>query len=220
MKISSSKLTPSHLIFCFPGGSDSKESACNPGDSGLIRESGRSLGEGNGNPLHYSCLENPMDRGAWWATVHSIAKSQTWLSQVTFFFHPIFDPKGNCYWIISCNSPMTQKRIHIHMYKCSRVFLCFSFLTYWIGIILFTSLYFFFNLLPNIENHSTYIFTSFRHQYLQATPVFLPGRFHRQRTLVGYSPWGCKESNMTEWTCTHICIYGLIDWWIWRLGRS
>ena len=53
----------------FPGGSDGKASACNVGDLGLIPESGRSLGEGNGNPLQCSRLENPMDGGAWWATV-------------------------------------------------------------------------------------------------------------------------------------------------------
>ena len=53
-----------------PGGSEVKASACNMGDPGLIPESGRSPGEGNGNPLQYSCLENPMDRGAWWAIVH------------------------------------------------------------------------------------------------------------------------------------------------------
>ena len=64
----------------FPGGSDSKESACNAGDSGSIPESGRSPGEGNGNPLQYSCLENPMDRGIWWATVHGVTKSQKRLS--------------------------------------------------------------------------------------------------------------------------------------------
>ena len=46
---------------------------------GLIPESGRSPGEGNGNPLQYSCLENFIDRGAWWATAHGVAKSQTWL---------------------------------------------------------------------------------------------------------------------------------------------
>ena len=51
-----------------PGGSVSKESTCNAGDPGSIPGSGRSPGEGNGNPLQYSCLENPMDRGAWWAT--------------------------------------------------------------------------------------------------------------------------------------------------------
>ena len=53
------------IIFIEFGGSDSKESACNAGDLGSIPESGRCPGEGNGNPLQYSCLENPMDRGAW-----------------------------------------------------------------------------------------------------------------------------------------------------------
>ena len=59
-----------------------KEVACNgeaAGDSGLISGSGRSLGGGHGNPFQYSCLENPMDRGAWWATVDGIAKSQAGL---------------------------------------------------------------------------------------------------------------------------------------------
>ena len=51
----------------FPGGSDGKEPACNVGDSGSIPGLGRSPGEGNGNPLQYSCLENSMDQGAWWA---------------------------------------------------------------------------------------------------------------------------------------------------------
>ena len=58
----------------FPGGSDGKGSACNAGDLGLIPGSGRSAGEGNGNPLQDFCLENPMDRGAWQATVHGVAK--------------------------------------------------------------------------------------------------------------------------------------------------
>ena len=61
----------------FPGGSEVKASACNVGDLGSIPGSGRSPGEGNGNPLQYSCLENPMDGGAWWATVHLVAKSWT-----------------------------------------------------------------------------------------------------------------------------------------------
>ena len=61
----------------FPAGSVVKNPPANAGDSGLIpsREgSGRSPGEGNGNPRQYSCLENPMDRGVWWATVHGVAK--------------------------------------------------------------------------------------------------------------------------------------------------
>ena len=68
------------MVLGFPGGSDGKESVRNVGDPGLIPELGRSLGEWNGYPLQYSCLENPMDRGAWRATVHRVAKSQTRLS--------------------------------------------------------------------------------------------------------------------------------------------
>ena len=63
-----------------PGGSDGKESACKAGDAGLIPGLERSPGEGNGNPLQYSCLENPMDREAWCATVHGVTKGQTQLS--------------------------------------------------------------------------------------------------------------------------------------------
>ena len=64
----------------FPGGSHGEESACSAGDLGLIPGLGRSPREGNGYPIQYSCLEKSMDRGAWWATVHGIAKSWTWLS--------------------------------------------------------------------------------------------------------------------------------------------
>ena len=67
----------------FPGGSDGKACVYNAGDLGSIPGLGRSLGEGNGNPLQYYCLENPMDRGAWQATVHGVAKSQTRLSDFT-----------------------------------------------------------------------------------------------------------------------------------------
>ena len=66
----------------FPGGASGKEPTCHAGDVrevGLILGSGRSPGGGHGIPLQYSCLENPMDRGAWQATVHRVAKSQTWL---------------------------------------------------------------------------------------------------------------------------------------------
>ena len=64
----------------FPRSSAGKESACNEGDLGLIPGLGRSPGEGNGSPLQYSCLENPPDRGAWWAMVHGVTKSQTQLN--------------------------------------------------------------------------------------------------------------------------------------------
>ena len=59
----------------FPGDSDNKESACNSGDQGSIPGLGRSPGEGKSNPFQYSCLENSMDLGAWWASVHGVAKN-------------------------------------------------------------------------------------------------------------------------------------------------
>ena len=67
-------------IFPTPKG---KESALNAGDLGLIPGMGRSLGEGNGNPLRYSCLENSMDRGTWWATSHGVSESRTGLKGLT-----------------------------------------------------------------------------------------------------------------------------------------
>ena len=62
---------------CFPGGSVGREYTCNTRDVGLIPGLGRSPGGGNGDPLHYSCLESPMDRGAWWATIYVVSKSWT-----------------------------------------------------------------------------------------------------------------------------------------------
>ena len=70
----------STLPMGFPGGSDGKESTCNAGDPGLIPGLGRSSGKGNGNLLQDSCLENPMERGAWRATVREVAESRTRLS--------------------------------------------------------------------------------------------------------------------------------------------
>ena len=70
----------------FPGSSAVKASACNAGDLGSIPGSGRFPGEGTSNPLQYFCLEKPLDGGAWWATVHVVAKSWTQLSDFTFTF--------------------------------------------------------------------------------------------------------------------------------------
>ena len=75
-----------------PLGSDGKVSACNAGDPGSIPGSGRSPGEGNGNPLQCSCLQNSMDGEAWWVTVHGVAKSWTQLSDVTSL-HFIYKPE-------------------------------------------------------------------------------------------------------------------------------
>ena len=83
-------------IMGFPGSSVGKESTCNAGDLGSIPGLGRSPGGGHGNPLQYSCLENPMDRGAWQAAVHGVTKSRTRLSNlaqhiVDTFFDWIFE---------------------------------------------------------------------------------------------------------------------------------
>ena len=73
------------FIICFPGGPISKEPAASAEDkdSGLISGSGRFPGRAHGNSFLYSCLENPMDRGAWWAKVHRVRKSQTWLKKLS-----------------------------------------------------------------------------------------------------------------------------------------
>ena len=65
------------MVKSSPGGSSVKNLSANAGDKHLIPGPGRFPGEGNGNPLHYSCLGNPMDRTAWWATIHGVVKSQT-----------------------------------------------------------------------------------------------------------------------------------------------
>jgi len=74
----------------FPGGSDGKESACNAGDLGSILGSERSPGEGNGCPLQYSCLENSMDRGAWWAIVHGFVESDMTEQITQFAAEPLY----------------------------------------------------------------------------------------------------------------------------------
>ena len=89
--ISNSLFFNSYLSFVNPSSgsdwfSDGRAFTCNAGDLGSIPGSGRSPGEGNGSPLQYSCLENPRDRGAWWATVHGVTKSRTWLSNFSFLW--------------------------------------------------------------------------------------------------------------------------------------
>ena len=84
------KLIAITLFLGIPGGSDGKESAFSVGDPESIPESGRSPAEGNGNPLQYTCLENPMDGEAWPVKVHGVAKTQTQLSDFTHSLtHPI-----------------------------------------------------------------------------------------------------------------------------------
>ena len=90
--------------FCL-GGSDNKASAYNAGDPGSIPESGRSPGEGNGNPLQYSCLEYPMDGGVWQATVHGVANSWTQLSDFTLLYFTL----GLYYKVPQTQWPKTTK---------------------------------------------------------------------------------------------------------------
>ena len=80
-------LTYYYKGYRFPGGSDGKESTCSVGDLGLIPRLGRSPGQGNGNPLQYSCLENSMERGGGQGAVHGGAESQTQLNDLRFHFH-------------------------------------------------------------------------------------------------------------------------------------
>ena len=89
----------------FPGVSDSKESTCTVVDLNLIPRLGRSPGEGNGNPLQYSCLENPMDGGVWWPTVHGVTRvDHDWATSPftfglqTMVCHSFHDPKVQFMW--------------------------------------------------------------------------------------------------------------------------
>ena len=100
----------------FLGDSDGKESACNVGDLGSISGLGRSTGKGNDSPPHYSCLENPMDRGAWRAAVHGVVKSQTWLSdshthtgRLQLLHLSLLGLHGRCVssgWLVLCSLPI------------------------------------------------------------------------------------------------------------------
>ena len=114
----------------FPDGSTGKEFTCRAGDMDSIPGSGRSPGGRNGNPLQYSCLENPMDRGAWWATVHGVTKSWIllkWLhtkqncnlpEHMSKIIHPIYEWKG--IKSLSPHSPWghkesdTTEQLHFH----------------------------------------------------------------------------------------------------------
>ena len=93
-----------------------KSSAYNAGDPDSIPGSGRSLGEGNANSLQYSCLENPMDEGAWYATVHGVAKSRTPLSDFTFTFL-IHEVSVNTKWN-NVNKVLRSHTIHFNFHEC------------------------------------------------------------------------------------------------------
>ena len=153
-----------------------KASACNAGDLGLIPGSGSSPGEGNGNPLQCSCLENPTDRGAWQTRVHRVTKTQARLSALSFF---IMLRNNNSYLFV-----IYHCRLNAHTHfpggpskepacQCRRRER--RGFDPWVGKI------------------------PWRREW-QPTPVFLPGESHGQRRLAGYSPWGLKGLDLTEVT--------------------
>ena len=145
----------------FPGGSDGKASVYNVKDLGSIPGLGRFPGEGNGNPLQYSCLENPMDRGAWWRllSMGSQRVGHNWVTSLSISHLLLGFPGG-----------ASGKELTCQCRRCKR-----HVLNPWVGKI------------------------PWRRAW-QPTPVFLSGESHGQRSLVGYSPWGCKDSDMTEMT--------------------
>ena len=91
-----------------PGGSEGKESACNAGDPGQIPRWGRPPGEGNGNPLQYSCLETPVDRGAWRAAVHRVAQSWTRLKQLNSSTHIYYTESESVSHSVMSDSAIAQ----------------------------------------------------------------------------------------------------------------
>ena len=135
------------------------------------------IGEGSGTPLQYSCLENPMDGGAWWAAVHGVAKSQTWLSDFTFTFHfhalekEMAPHSSTLAWKI----PWTEEPGRVQSMGSRRV-----------GHDWATSL-------------SLFTFMHWRRKW-QPTPVFLPGETQGRGSLVGCRLWGRTESDTTEVT--------------------
>ena len=109
----------------FPGGSLGKESACNVGNPGSILGLGRSPGEGTGNPLQYSCLENFMDRGAWWAPVHGVTKSQTRLNDWTLSPSPLYYSK-----LVNISAEILCGTYHVATLHYEYCMHCVHYLTY------------------------------------------------------------------------------------------
>ena len=163
-----------------------KESPANTGDSGSSLGSGRAPGEENGYPLQYSCLGNPMDRGAQGATVHGVTESQTQQ------------------WLNNNNMPL-----HCLLPLLLRSQLLIALFPWVIFLLLLFDLSLFFHGLPwwlRTVKHlpaigETWVGSLGREDPLEeetSTPVLLPGKLHGLRSLVGYSPWGHKELGMTE----------------------
>ena len=149
------------------GGPDGKDSSCNAGDPGLIHGLRRSPGEVNGYSLQYSCLENSMDRGALWATVHGVAKSWTQLSKCTHTqrcFQKALKHLMNTFLVVQTVKNLPAMETWNLPANAEDKRLGFE---PWVGKI------------------------PWRRKW-QPTPVFLPEKFHGQRSVAGYSSWGCR----------------------------
>ena len=134
-------------------------------------------GEGNGTPLQHSCLENPMDGGAWWAAVHGVAKSRTWLSDFTFtfHFHALEKEMATHSSVLAWRIPRMGEPHGLPSMRSHRVRHDWA-----------TSL-------------SLFPFMHWRRKW-QPTPVFLPGESQGWGSLLGCRPWGRTESDTTEAT--------------------
>ena len=157
----------------FPGGSEVKASAWNAGDPGSIPGLGRSPGEGNGNPLQYPCLENPMKGGAWQATVHGVAKSRTQLSDFTSLNNSNF---------LSFLEHISYIYLTYHTYYFSsfnpagsngKESACSA------------------RYLDSIPEYRRFLLR--REKEWLSTLVYLHGELHGQRNLAGFSPQGPKN---------------------------
>ena len=135
---------------------------------------GKIPGEGNGTPLQYSCLENPMNGGAWWAAVHGVTKSRTWLSDFTFTFHShaLEKEMATHSSALAWRIPGMGEPGGLPSMGSHRVGHNWSNLAAAVGKIPWSRKW-------------------------QPTPVFLPGKSHGQRSPAGYSTWSHKESDMT-----------------------
>ena len=201
----------------FPGGSVVKNPPANAGDAGnicLILGSGRSPAEENGNPLQYSCLENPMDREAWHPVVHGATELDTaehqylignshremchLRSQAPCPFQG-YQPGGQLMWLVFTGAPClgephTTDRCDSDTEAPKFILdlgFPFLFAVWWLSqwrICLQCRR-------PGFDPWVKKI--PWRREW-QPTPVFLPGKSHGQRSLVGYSPWSRKELDMTE----------------------
>ena len=161
--------------------------------------------EGNGTPLQYSCLENPMDGGAWWAAVHSITKSRTWLGNFTLTLHFLALEKETATHssVLAWRIPGMGEPDGLLSMESHRVGHDWSNLAAAAG-------------LPwwlsgkdsacqcrrrTIRGFNPWVGKIPWSRKWQPTPVFLPGESHGQRNLAGHSPWDCKNSDMTETAC-------------------